>query len=615
MKASLSKILRRISAAAICAAAALNFAAVSADVTPQPSPSVSAEVTPDVSPQPSADVTSRPSADTTKDASTDTIGENMSRMEKICNAPDFRLYREAPAENRYFRGGKFEPGSGIYHGTPFDVPYDSFSNALDTEYIWFDQSLTNASGYERADIAPYSERTGKLHLYNWNCAFKDKEMDPEDYSNYIMNTIDNMSISGDDVLLVFAKEFNINDNFTHPENFKELFRYVADYAHTKDNIAVVWPPNNVGSVNIKLIDYYPGDEYVDWIGMSLYVMPYFQGDPLQTNYANSVSFVAGDYSNAVIGAKALIDYMDGYGVKKPYVITEGSVGFGETPGRPEYKDGKEFVDWAQQQLKRYYYELPRVFPEIKIYINFNRNVDSDYYKYRLVNVLELSQAVKQAVSKPPFLLEYPSYSPIEYVDISGEREIDIAGGESLNISAYAYEPKALYLMTRYLIDGENVFESCYPPYSFTLSGENLSRGKHKLTAQKLSGGVVLDSKEFDVTYAQTVRVVLDGEEMEFEKPPVIENDRTLVPMRAIFEALGCDVLWDDADKTVTALKSGDSVTLEIGSDVMTKNGKEIILDAPAKLIDDVTFVPLRAVSEALDRAVSWDEATGTVTIE
>lgn len=116
--------------------------------------------------------------------------------------------------------------------------------------------------------------------------------------------------------MVFGKEFNINDNFTHPESFIKLFRYVADYAHTKDNIAVVWAPNNVGSVDLRLIDFYPGDEYTDWIGMSLYVMPYFQGSKAQTTWSNSVSFVAGDYSNAVIGAKVITDFRETYNIKK-----------------------------------------------------------------------------------------------------------------------------------------------------------------------------------------------------------------------------------------------------------------------------------------------------------
>lgn len=540
----------------------------------------------------------------------DAMSENVARMSKICNTPDFKVYCEASAEGRYYRGGMFEPQSGVYHGTPFDAPYPDIANALETEYLWFDQSLTDESGYERADIAPYPERTGRLHLFNWNCAFKSKHVDPEDYSNYIKNTIDNMSAGGDDVLLVFAKEFNINDNFTDPDNFVELFRYVADYAHTKDNIAVVWPPNNVGSVNLRLIDYYPGDEYVDWIGMSLYVMPYFQGDPKQTGYSNSISFVAGNYSNAVIGAKALIDYMDKRGITKPYVITEGSVGFGETPGRPDYKDGMEFINWAEQQLRRYYYELPRVCPEIKIYICFNRNVDSDYYQYRLADVPVLSAAVKQAVNKPPFILEYPGSSPIEFVEMD-DTELETP----LNLSAYAYEPKALYLTVKYLIDGEEVFESSYPPYYFTLSGEILTPGRHTLTVKKLSGGAELDSVDYEIGFKTAVHVFIDGAEPGFEKPPVIVNDRVLVPMRAVFEALGCEVEWDGNEKTVTASNGNDTIILKIDDDTMLKNNEKITLDAPAELDDGFTMVPLRAVSEALARAVSWDGETRTVTIE
>ena len=96
---------------------------------------------------------------------------------------------------------------------------------------------------------------------------------------------------------------------------------------------------------------------------------------------------------------------------------------------------------------------------------------------------------------------------------------------------------------------------------------------------------------------------------------MIVNDRVLVPMRAVFEALGCGVEWNGETKTVTASNGDDTIILKIDDDTMLKNDEKITLDAPAELDGDFTMVPLRAVSEALDRAVSWDGETRTVTIE
>ena len=111
-----------------------------------------------------------------------------------------------------------------------------------------------------------------------------------------------------------------------------------------------------------------------------------------------------------------------------------------------------------------------------------------------------------------------------------------------------------------------------------------------------------------------ISVVVDGAKLSFDVDPIIESDRTLVPMRGIFEALGAKVDWDAGTRTAKALKGNTSVWVTIDSNVMLKNGEDVALDAPARLIDDRTLVPVRAVSEGLGAEVDWDADTRTVTI-
>lgn len=129
-----------------------------------------------------------------------------------------------------------------------------------------------------------------------------------------------------------------------------------------------------------------------------------------------------------------------------------------------------------------------------------------------------------------------------------------------------------------------------------------------------------------------ITVIIDGERMGFEVEPIIENDRVLVPMRAVFEKLGAEVEWRDDIKTVYAAKALDdsvqkTVTLKIGDDKMqvrevkadgdaaeVLSDKTAELDATARISGDRTLVPLRAVSEAFGCEVSWDAASKTVTI-
>jgi hypothetical protein len=109
------------------------------------------------------------------------------------------------------------------------------------------------------------------------------------------------------------------------------------------------------------------------------------------------------------------------------------------------------------------------------------------------------------------------------------------------------------------------------------------------------------------------QVVLNGQELVFDVPPVIEQRRTLVPFRAIFEALGANVSWDGSTQTVTAVKGDTEIKLTIGGPAY-KNGQPVTLDVPAKIVNERTLVPLRFVSEVLGASVWWNDAAQTVTI-
>lgn len=113
---------------------------------------------------------------------------------------------------------------------------------------------------------------------------------------------------------------------------------------------------------------------------------------------------------------------------------------------------------------------------------------------------------------------------------------------------------------------------------------------------------------------QAISVVVDGYEVEFDVEPTIINGRTMVPLRAIFEAFGATVEWNQSTKTVTSNKTETTVNLTVGSKTMYVNGSEEILDEPATIIDSRTLVPVRAISEAFNCQVDWDGSTKTVLI-
>ncbi len=99
-----------------------------------------------------------------------------------------------------------------------------------------------------------------------------------------------------------------------------------------------------------------------------------------------------------------------------------------------------------------------------------------------------------------------------------------------------------------------------------------------------------------------------------DQAPVIQEGRTLVPMRAIFEALNCNVEWISETKTVLAAKTGFDLSLTINQAEMLVNGQTYPLEVPGQIINERTMVPVRAISEALNAAVDWDADTKTVII-
>ncbi len=111
------------------------------------------------------------------------------------------------------------------------------------------------------------------------------------------------------------------------------------------------------------------------------------------------------------------------------------------------------------------------------------------------------------------------------------------------------------------------------------------------------------------------RVMVNGALLtDLEVPPRRENDRLFLPMRAVLEALGADLLWEEATGTVTAHKDGITVVLTVGSTTATVNGEEMTLDAAPFLEEGRTMVPVRFVAQGLGGYVEWNEPLKTALI-
>ena len=127
-------------------------------------------------------------------------------------------------------------------------------------------------------------------------------------------------------------------------------------------------------------------------------------------------------------------------------------------------------------------------------------------------------------------------------------------------------------------------------------------------------------------FAASPKVQLNGQIIDFsdENGNKVEaqiiNSRTMVPLRKIFELLKCNIEWQDVTKTVVANNGSKEITIQIGNseakvfDVKSQKASTIKLDSPATIVEGRTLVPLRFISESLEKEVAWDNANSTAII-
>jgi hypothetical protein len=119
-----------------------------------------------------------------------------------------------------------------------------------------------------------------------------------------------------------------------------------------------------------------------------------------------------------------------------------------------------------------------------------------------------------------------------------------------------------------------------------------------------------------ITVKQEVSVLVNGQPLQSDVPSFINgDDRTMVTLRAIAEALGAKVDWDEATQTITITLGDKVIKLVIGQNSYTVNGQEHPMDTAAAATNGRTVVPARVIGEALGAKVGWNPHTSAVTID
>ena len=210
------------------------------------------------------------------------------------------------------------------------------------------------------------------------------------------------------------------------------------------------------------------------------------------------------------------------------------------------------------------------------------------------------------------------YRNLYCFDLDGSNLKHITSGLKVEV-AYGEEPYTIYGDRLYFGYDEN--QDYCGVKSCTLDGDDIRIEVNPIYAPNREielheNYAVIDRTVcyYNFSSSEKITVMIDGVEVQFDQPPIIYNDRTLVPLRAIFEALGAEVTWDGETQTVTAVRGKTTIKLTIGAYEFYKNDEKIGLDVPGMIINDRTLVPVRAISESFNCAVSWSGYDKTVFI-
>ncbi|GAA4858371.1 stalk domain-containing protein [Paenibacillus vulneris] len=405
--------------------------------------------------------------------------------------------------------------------------------------------------------------------------------------------------SGIPIFLRYASEMNGDWVVWHgdPAKYIEKFRLVHDVmAEEAPNVAMVWSPGDVPAYSMDV--YYPGDDYVDWVGVSMYTEPYENGDPKQANMQATSPIERLDYLYKT------------YSDRKPLMISETAVShYAHIPQ-------ESFTDYGLLNLQRLYEIMPLKYPRLKSITYFNVDLKNrESQNNYLLGANEQMKSLYSRMIASPFYLSKVEQGAkpsdgIGHVKLGGS---DNTFAVKTKITPWVKIPDIYIGKIEYSINGEIIESQTNPPFGIELSAGQVAEGSNlQLTVYNRSGTKVA-SKSFALSSQVTVE--LNGQRQQYEQPPVIRDGNTLVPLRAIFEAMGADVTWDEKTQTAAGRKGDITISLKIGDRQAWKNGQAVQLEAAAQLVNGYTMAPARFIGEAFGGQLSWDGATRTVTIK
>jgi len=365
---------------------------------------------------------------------------------------------------------KYEPDSGIYYGRSTKNPSDDESAILFyfeflkediSDYAWYLEPLAE-DGDRILEIA--------MNMPEENDSLKavvDKKND-----RYIIDMMKYIASLDCPVLLRIGGEMNVWENLAEPELFKQAFRKLANTARKYcPNAATVFSPNFASNFYANINDYYPGDEYVDWVGISLYSTQYMNNSTLrEATDSEKLFYSKGDYSNMIAQMAEVVEL---YGDRKPLMISES--------GASHAINGNSKVNmtsFASRQLEILYTYLNMVYPQVKCILHFDTNPgEADTCDFSLNGNSSLkSKWESLTTGNSAFLSGLNDKAEKAYVKAQDYSGTD----KELWLYTYCVLPGGAETTVTYSYDGKVIKETKTMPFACGIKTANVTDGEHSI---------------------------------------------------------------------------------------------------------------------------------------
>jgi beta-mannanase len=511
------------------------------------------------------------------------------------------------AGNDYYNGQLYEPVLGIYlgayaecdsavqdiYGKSYITEFPKLTEKKHAAYMLYLTYGMNLSTYKtHIDIASQEGVALQIALEPLDGL---DEVEDDNYLRSFAKEVSNVDIP---IFIRFANEMNDPTSlwFVEPDKYIEKFRIVADVLHEEaPNAVVVWAPNMFPPTTIA--DYYPGDDYVDWVGISMYKVFQPELDPLGENIDRE-SYV-----------EKLDDIYNLYADRKPIFISEGAVSY------TNYKNGKDITDWSSQQLNNFYSFMPMLYPKIKAVFYFDSNniiEDLNIYRNYMLSKNEIMlNTYNENIKSDYYLSSIGDESPIFYANVE---QYGLAP-KLQELSSYVKTPDPNVKRVKYEINSELIGTSNSAPWSISFDFSKFAGKNININVKAYNENDELISEKIISIYVGSANIEINGENIDLNSQAKNTDGRTYLSIRSLVEASGGSIEWNDVEKSFLIIKGSKKLKMSIGSKDVVLNGQCQTVAVEPFIFNSRSYLPLRYIcEEILEYNVEWNNDTKTVVL-